>query len=108
MSQAAEPPDISALMVPKHVDPPVEPAPTMPQVPADMPAPPPPVATPTPPEYIAGAVKQNPDTLSVAVRTDLVDADNSHDWGVMTIEHGGHYTTWDEVSSWDDLTKATP
>jgi hypothetical protein len=71
-------------------------------VPAEIPMPRD-VPTPTPPEYATGAVKQDPTTLAVAVRTDIPDVDYSHDWGVMTIEHGGHYATWDEVSTWDDL-----
>jgi hypothetical protein len=61
-------------------------------------------ATPTPPQYTSGWVKQDIGvTLAVAVRTDIVTANNFKDWGVMTLDHGGRYATWDEVSAWPDL-----
>jgi hypothetical protein len=50
-----------------------------------------------------GAVKQDPDTLAIAVRTALASEDGSMDWGVMTIDHGGYYTSSDEVAGWADL-----
>lgn len=65
-------------------------------------APPPP--TPTPPEFTLGWVKQNPDDLSVAVRTNAPDTFAHLQWGCMTVDHGGHYASFDEVESWADLT----
>jgi hypothetical protein len=53
--------------------------------------------------YAVGAVKQDPDTLAIAVRTALASEDGSMDWGVMTIDHGGYYTSSDEVAGWADL-----
>ena len=58
--------------------------------------------TPTPPEYGVGALKQDPDTLAVAVRTNIPDPNGNHDWGVMTVDRGGHYASYDEVGSWTD------
>lgn len=60
-------------------------------------------ATPTPPNYNTGAVKQDPASLAVAVRTNITDPDNNKDWGVMTVDRGGHYTNWDEVGGWPDI-----
>lgn len=57
----------------------------------------------TPPEYTTGKVKYDTSTGSVAVRTNIPDPDDLHDWGVMTVDRGGHYAGWDEVSSWIDL-----
>lgn len=59
--------------------------------------------TPTPPEYATGAVKQDPATLSVAVRTNIPAPYYDHEWGVMTIDRGGHYASYDEVQNWDDM-----
>jgi hypothetical protein len=65
-------------------------------------------ATPTPPAYTEGWVKQDTAaTNAVAVRTNIVTNNNFKDWGVMTIDHGGHYATWDEVQTWADITKAS-
>jgi hypothetical protein len=62
-------------------------------------------ATPTPPQYTAGWVKQDKvTTMAVAVRTNIVTNNNYKDWGVMTVDHGGYYATWDEVQTWADLT----
>lgn len=62
-------------------------------------------ATPTPPQYAAGALKQDAgQTNAVAIRTNIDTSNNFKDWGVMTIDHGGHYATWDEVSAWPDVT----
>ena len=60
-------------------------------------------ANPTPPEYVTGAVKQEPTILAVAVRTNITDPDNMKDWGVMTVDRGGHYASWDEVQNWKDM-----
>jgi hypothetical protein len=43
-------------------------------------------------------------TGAVAIRTNIVTTNNFKDWGVMTIDHGGHYDTWDTVQGWTDLT----
>jgi hypothetical protein len=61
-------------------------------------------STPTPPTYTTGWVKQDPNTLAVAVRTNIPDPLSDHDWGVMTVDRGGHYANWDAVSGWTDLT----
>jgi hypothetical protein len=42
-------------------------------------------------------------TNAVAIRTNIVTSNNFKDWGVMTIDHGGHYDTWDTVQGWTDL-----
>lgn len=68
--------------------------------PAD-PTPAGPVATPT--AYVTGSVKQDPTTLSVAVRTNIPDPYLGHAWGVMTVDRGGHYAAWEEVQNWDDI-----
>jgi hypothetical protein len=60
------------------------------------------IRTPTPPQYATGAIKQDPDSLAVAVRTNIPDPDSDHDWGVMTVDRGGHYAGWDEVAGWAD------
>lgn len=62
---------------------------------------------PDPPvEYAVGAVKQDPDSLAVAVRTA-----HQHDhmaWGVMTTDAGGHHATAAEVEDWTDMAPAEP
>jgi len=60
--------------------------------------------TPTPPQYTTGWVRQDPVSLAVAVRTTIPDPDSLHDWGVMTVDRGGHYSGWDDVAGWTDLT----
>ena len=65
-------------------------------------------ATPTPPEYPAGWVKQDPVSLAVAVRTNIVTANNYKDWGIMSVDRGGQYATWDQISGWPDLSVAPP
>jgi hypothetical protein len=60
-----------------------------------------PVSTPS--EYRTGVVKQNPDTLAVAVRTNLTHPQGALDWGVMTVDNGGHYANWNEVQDWADM-----
>jgi len=42
--------------------------------------------------------------MAAAVRTNIVTSNNYKDWGVMTIDHGGYYATWDEVQTWPDIT----
>lgn len=61
--------------------------------------------TPTPPEYEVGSVRQDPTTLAVAVRTNIPDPDHRRDWGVMSVDRGGMYATWDQVSAWIPLTE---
>jgi hypothetical protein len=58
--------------------------------------------TPTPPQYQTGALKQDPDTLAVAVRTNIPDPADMHDWGVMTVDRGGYYAGYDAVQNWTD------
>jgi hypothetical protein len=50
--------------------------------------------------YKPGAIKQNPDTLAVAVKT----APNvtAGDWFVFNPVHGGHYSDTAEVADWPD------
>lgn len=60
--------------------------------------------TPTPPQYPEGSVKQDPDSLSVAVR--LKDG-MPKEWGAMTTDLGGRYLSWDDVEGWSDM-KVTP
>jgi hypothetical protein len=61
-------------------------------------------ATPTPPQYTPGAIKVDAvSTKAVAIRTDIVTSNNFKDWGVMTVDRGGHYATWDDVAAWPDL-----
>jgi hypothetical protein len=61
-------------------------------------------ATPTPPQYIAGSIKVDAaNTKAVAIRTNIETNNNFKDWGVMTVDHGGHYATWDDVAGWSDL-----
>ena len=62
-----------------------------------------PTAEPTPNTYATGAVKQDEQSLAVAVRTNIVDPDNLKDWGVMTTDRGGHYASWGEVQNWRDM-----
>jgi hypothetical protein len=63
-------------------------------------------ATPTPDEYPAGSVKQDPESQAVAVRTIILDPENRKDWGVMSLDRGGQYATWDQVATWPDLVVA--
>ncbi len=49
----------------------------------------------------AGAIRQNPETLAVAVRC-ANSADSPRAWGVMTIWDGGHYTSAEDVKDWAD------
>jgi len=60
---------------------------------------------PTPPSFAMGAVKQDPNTLAVAVRTNFPDPYYDHQWGVMTVNAGGHYASYDEVKDWEDWSK---
>jgi len=57
----------------------------------------------TPEIYITGALKQDPVTLAVAVRTNIPSVDGSFDWAVMTIDRGGHYARWEEIADWSNI-----
>lgn len=80
--------------------------------PVDEPPPPPPeplvsptpTDAPTPPQYAVGAVKQQPEGLAVAIRTNILDPNGLKDWGIMTVDRGGHYGGYEEVANWTDLT----
>jgi hypothetical protein len=53
-------------------------------------------------DYSEGAVKQHPQSLSVAVRS-IWPADAWNAWGVMDPSNGGHWASADEVADWVDL-----
>lgn len=50
--------------------------------------------------YKPGAVKQDPESKAIAVYT------NRDNWGVMTLDNGGHYASDADVESWPDLAPA--
>lgn len=56
-------------------------------------------------DYEAGDVKWNPETKAVAVRTVFPDIPALADrqWGVMTVDNGGHYAKYSAVESWTDM-----
>jgi hypothetical protein len=56
-----------------------------------------------PASYGPGSVKQDSTTQAVAIRTNILTEDGSKDWGVMTTDHGGHYSGYAEVQDWTDL-----
>lgn len=66
------------------------------------------MTTPSPASYQTGDVRQDPATFAVAVRTSIIDPDNTKDWGIMTVDRGGHYASWDEVSTWVDMAQVPP
>lgn len=47
--------------------------------------------------YKRGAVKQNPETKTVAVHRD------GGTWGVMHPDHGGHWASTAELADWVDV-----
>lgn len=55
-------------------------------------------------EYEYGAVKQDPASLSTAVRRDAAEQ-SPMAWAVMHPVHGGHYAPLAEVESWTDMTQ---
>ena len=57
-------------------------------------------------DYSEGDVKRNPDTGAVAVRTNLPDIEAlaKRQWGVMTVDNGGHYASYEKVADWVDMT----
>jgi hypothetical protein len=54
--------------------------------------------------YAVGAVKQDSESLAVAVK---VQDGLPGEWAVMIVDHGGHYATADEVADWPDITSKT-
>jgi hypothetical protein len=63
-----------------------------------------PAHTPTPVRYQYGALKRDPNTMAVAVRNAVPTAgDGTLDWGVTTVNYGGWFASWDDVSAWNDL-----
>lgn len=56
-------------------------------------------------DYEAGDVKWNSETKAVAVRTVFPDIPALADrqWGVMTVDNGGHYSKYSAVESWLDM-----
>jgi hypothetical protein len=59
-------------------------------------------------DFESGAVKQHPLTKAVAVRTAYPDMEMFQDrqWGVMTLNNGGHYATYDDVAEWPNMVPA--
>ena len=55
-------------------------------------------------DYAPGAVKRDPETKAVAVRTDMPDLPAFADrlWGVRTTSNGGHYSGYTQVAEWID------
>lgn len=62
-----------------------------------------PQEAPTPPQYATGAIKKQPEGLAVAIRTNILDPDGLKDWGIMTVDRGGHYGSYEEVENWADV-----
>jgi len=62
-----------------------------------------PQESPTPPSYAVGAIKKQPEGLAVAIRTNILDPDGLKDWGIMTVDRGGHYGGYEEVANWADI-----
>ena len=54
-------------------------------------------------DYPPGAIKRNTDTLSVAVRTSIIDAEGRMAWMVATLDRGGYYATDEAVADWPDV-----
>lgn len=52
--------------------------------------------------YTTGAIKRDPATMAVAIRTTAVD-DPAKQWAVMTVDRGGRYAAETELSDWDDV-----
>jgi hypothetical protein len=53
--------------------------------------------------YPPGAIKRNTDTLAVALRTSIIDAEGRLSWLVATLGNGAHYATDADVASWPDV-----
>jgi hypothetical protein len=54
----------------------------------------------TPDDYPVGAIKQDPVTKSVAIRT---APGMPLPWSVMTVNRGGYHATHQEVAEWVDF-----
>jgi len=56
-------------------------------------------------DYRAGDIKRNPETGAVAVRTAFptVDGASTREWGVMTVNNGGHYARFSQIEDWPDV-----
>ena len=54
-------------------------------------------------DYPPGAIKRNTDTLSVAVRTSILDAEGRMAWFIASIDRGGWYASDADVADWPDL-----
>lgn len=57
-------------------------------------------AAPAPRAYEAGAVKQDPETLDVAVK---VNDNMPGEWMITRLNKGGRYADFQEISHWPDL-----
>jgi hypothetical protein len=63
-----------------------------------------PTGSVTPPQYTVGWIKQDIyATNASAIRTNIETSNNFKDWMVATIDHGGHYASWDDVADWPDV-----
>lgn len=62
------------------------------------------------PSYETGSVKYNPETKAVAVKTIFPDIPDFADrqWGVMTVNNGGHYASNENVAEWVDMVAVAP
>jgi hypothetical protein len=56
----------------------------------------------TQPTYTTGAVKQDPETKAIALRTTSPE-DGPGAWGVMTVANGGCHVETSYVEEWADL-----
>lgn len=55
-------------------------------------------------DYAPGAIKRDPETRAVAIRTEMPDLPPFADrlWGVMTLSSGGHYCGYTTIEHWID------
>jgi hypothetical protein len=53
--------------------------------------------------YRIGAIKRDPNTGSVALRT-VAAASGDHAWLIATVNRGAHPADYDQVADWDDIT----
>jgi hypothetical protein len=58
----------------------------------------------TPAVYKAGSVKQDPKSLTIAVRTALPDVGTvEQDWSCVTVSSGSYLCGYSAVSGWPDI-----
>jgi hypothetical protein len=57
----------------------------------------------TPARYTPGMLKQDPETMQVAIRTTIPHPEGDHDWGIMSLDRGGWYLSYAKVESWIDI-----